>query len=423
MKKLFVNNISLAFITSLICAVTCFTVHIIPRSNSMINFRTEEINRDHKIISNEYLTSVIDVHKTEPAFARRPLTTFLIEEFSKITSLNFGWAFTIINFFMLFIAGILICFVSLAAGHNQKEAVLSTVCFFLSFSVLFSFFRSNYSYDEPLQYIFIFIAFLGLLNKKWIISIIALSLAMITRESSVLLLPSVIFFLLPENKKFISYLNWRYLKKIIIISIPVFFHMVFLYFYLTYYEVGEKSKSDLLNRLYYFHFNFQNTDYAVESVTSLFFAIGLQLYLILWYVKDLENTFLEGRLIKSFIFALILNSVIVLLSTKARETRLFALPLVFIWPILGKVVLTEFRFIKTGIRNLNTWLSILFFLFLIFVGILISKYVYTPTEMNPDENFFHEYLGFTLVLISLHCLIRFLCEKKQKAANLPDAKK
>jgi len=81
------------------------------------------------------------------------------------------------------------------------------------------------------------------------------------------------------------------------------------------------------------------------------------------------------------------------------------LPLLFIWPVLGKVILSEFRIIKKELlasKLYYKWLYILMFLFMCFIGILISKYIYTPTEPERVEKLFHEYLSIALALISFH---------------------
>ncbi|HOY32083.1 MAG TPA: hypothetical protein PKW80_09410 [Bacteroidales bacterium] len=421
MRKTHLKNIIVAFVTSLVCTIICFTIHIIPQSNSMINFKTDSINTSKTSISNDYLSAVIVYHKTEPAFAKRPLTTFLIEGFSKITSLNLGLSFTIINFFLFFLVGILIFYGSLALGNHLKASVLSIVCFFLSFTVLFSFFRSNYSYDEPLQYFFILIALFALFYKNWFVYIFSFSFALIVRESSVFLLPSIALFLFPDKEKTESFINWKYLKRIIVLSIPVFVYLLFLFVYLTYFRIWNQSKTDISGRLSYFHYNFQDANFSNESIISLFLAVGLHFYFIFWYLKDAGLTLFERKLIKSFILTLIINSVVILLAAKAREIRLFALPLLFVWPIIGKVVLSEFKLMKTGYKNLKNLLFVPLFLFLSFISLIISNYIYTLTEPDRNENFFHEYLGITLVLISLHFLIRFLGGRRQKNSK-PDAK-
>lgn len=396
---------SIAILTSLICTIICLTIHILPISNSMINRKTETQNIEKLPISNDYLSSCVEFHKIEPAFAKRPLTTFIVDSFSKFTTLNIGISFVFINFFILFLVGFLIFHLSLSIGNSTKASTLAIVCFFLSFTILFSFFPSNYSYDEPLQYLFILIAMLSIQKRNWLVFIPSFFIALVARESTIILLPSLALFLISEK----GIVPQKYIKRFIVLAIPVLLYILFLYLFLKHLGINKESESDFITRFSFAKYNFQDTEFSNESIISLFLALGIQSYFIFWFSKSSKLSSIENKLIKSFILAFIINSVIVLTTAKARETRLLALPLIFAWPILGNVFITEFQLVKTEFfksKIYKKWLPILLFLFLCCLSIVISKYIYTPTEPDRPDNLFHEYLSISLVLISSHFLIR-----------------
>jgi len=87
------------------------------------------------------------------------------------------------------------------------------------------------------------------------------------------------------------------------------------------------------------------------------------------------------------VVSLIINTLMVLLMAKARETRLFALPLLLVWPLLG---LRRYEWPTTTkpIRPIN-WLLLVLGL----AGTLhLAWNLYQSTVGPNTANFFREYL-------------------------------
>jgi hypothetical protein len=409
---------------SLFCTLFIFCIHTMSGSNSMINFRSDTLNTHHDFISNEYLTIAVDLHKSHPAFAKRPVTTYLTEVLSESTFLNIGESFTFISFLFLFICGILVFYLANAMLNNIRQSNASVILFFLSFTVLFSFFPSIYSYDEPIQYCLVAISLLAILKKNWVIYILSFSIGLIVRESGVLLIPSIAFFLIPIDFKFKNLLSFENIKKGLIILLPVFIYMAYLYLFITMSDIAEESKSDFSDRFSHFIYNFQNQQHSIETFISLFLAIGIQLYLLYWY--QVEKTFnaSEKKLVKSFLLCLFINTIIVIATTKSRETRLFALPLVFIWPIMGKYFLHElksFKFPNLAKRFVSNWIYFTCFLILIAFYILFFVHIYKPTGNGRTSNLQDEYLLILMIVMTLHFLVKnFIKKYTNYNAQLPE---
>ncbi len=407
------KNFLYASSISLICCLFIFKVHTLKKSNSMINWKTETINTKRHTISEEYLVQLVDFHKTELAFIKRPLTTYSIELLSHTTSLSIGQSFVVVNFTLLFFCGIALFYLAKLILDDSRFSNFSVLFFYLSFTVLFSFFPANYSYDEPLQYLLIFLSFAALLKRKWVLFILWFTIAIIARESSILILPAfaLYFFGFTFKKPF----QTENIKRILALVVPVVFYAVFLYLFITLSGIGKASQNDLTSRLSHFLFNFQSQEYAVESFFSLALAIGVHVYFLFSYLSDNVLNGMEKKLVKSFLLTLIINTIIVLISTLARETRLFALPLIFIWPVFGKILLHELKILgspKNYLKLVNNILPIGTLILLWAFCFLIYRFIYTQTN-GVTKNYLDEYLLVMSALISLHFVIKMRLKHSQ----------
>jgi hypothetical protein len=372
----------------------------------MINWKTETVNKAHKIISNQHLTETVVFHKTQPAFAKRPLTTYFIEVLANHTPLNIGEAFVAVNFGLLFFCGIALFYLSRLILENTRLSNFSVLFFFLSFTVLFSFFPTNYSYDEPLQYLLIFLSLVAMIKKKWELFILGFSLSLIARESTIILLPAIALYFMEFKWK--SLFHSESIKKMLALILPVVIYAAFLYLFISLSGIGKESKDDLSGRFSHFLINFQNQEYAVESFLSLALAVGVQAYFLFSYLSNNPLTATEKKLIKAFLLTMVFNTIIVLTTTLARETRLFALPLVFIWPIFGKVLIQELKILgsaKNYLKLVTNPISIGTLILLWAFCFLIYRFIYIQTN-GIRQNHLDEYLLLFSALISLHFVMK-----------------
>lgn len=382
----------------------------------MINYSNNKINPAQNFISNEYLTITVDYHKSFHAFARRPITTYLIDLISRNTLLSIGQSFVLINFFFLIICGIALFYLSNTLLNAIPFSYISVVLFYLSFTILFAFFPTIYSYDEPIQYFLIFISLIALLNEKWTLYVISFSLSLITRESGLVLLPSIAIFLFSfrlKNEKLISSTN---LKNFILLIFPVIIYLGYLFTFIYLTGVSEETKTEFTKRLSLFDFNFQDQRFAIESIFSIFLTIGFSLYILFWYTKEYLLNAKEYKMVKAFLLSLIINTILVLTTAQAREARLFALPLIFIWPLLGKFFYHEIQLFKSLvlIKNiLKNWAYMSFLLMLIFISSIFRNFIFHPTGWEKDTSYQDEYFLILLILISIHFVAKSFALKKR----------
>ncbi len=335
-------------------------------------------------LDNAYMEQVYHLHQTEAAFARRPITSQFIFHLTQI-GLSVGAAFSIINFLFLFFDGLIICAIAKQLGLKGEAIQWSVISFFGCFSILFSFFSTIYSYDEPIQYFFILAALYYLINTKFLFFSILFSFGLLVRESGLILMPGVLYFIY-KNKSF-------HLKSIVAIIFPIVFYFTIQHYFFAEFMVVEQ------NRFLAWQYNFQNFQFGIESLVSGILIIAPAIYFLFYNKKNTTTHPLVG----SFIITCILNVTIVLLSTKARESRLFALPLIFVWGILGQYI---FEWKNVFLQNIQMSKTIdtfekakirLFTKIIAFAG--ISFFLYRPSNPNGMGMIYQTYFLIVLLLL------------------------
>ncbi|MGB7395302.1 MAG: hypothetical protein WA913_12990, partial [Pricia sp.] len=123
----------LPYLVALLFTLMIFGLHMLPNMDSMLN-------ENNTRISHGFLKSQIDYHQEIAPFARRPLTSFLIESAMQHLGLRPGHAFILINFLLLFLSGTLLFRLSKTLKATTAQGLINLCVYFLSFSVLFAFF-------------------------------------------------------------------------------------------------------------------------------------------------------------------------------------------------------------------------------------------------------------------------------------------
>jgi hypothetical protein len=387
------------YILAIALTIATFSMHFGKRADSMINDK-------NNVISEAYLQYVVDVHKLDPTFTRRPLTTLLIESCASAFKITTGLSFILVNFSLLCLAGILLYKLSEKLGSSFKACVVNMTVFFLCFSNLYAFFPPVYSYDEPLQYCLIFAALIFFFDKKWILFTLTFSVALIARESTMILLPGLALLMVEMPIRLKSLFSRSYIRTGLLLALPLICYLIFLFSYTAYIDHAQIPQSTSYGRLAHFWINFGSPEAAIESFFSAFVVLGVPVYLIISHFKNSGFSSEQKKIIQAFVVTLVINTLIVLLTTKARESRLFALPLFFIWPFFGTFFREEIKTICAAENYLllfKKWSYLLLFLFLNALNYLVSFKVYKTTGGGDD--YFREYLFVVLFIGISHVLI------------------
>ena len=383
----------------LVCTLLIFGLHMSENMDSMLN---ENNNR----ISNGFLTSQIKYHKEFGPFARRPFTTWLIETTSETFGMKLGVAFVPVNFFLLFLSGILIYFLSICLKQNKQQGLFNMLCYFLTFSILFAFFPPVFSYDEPLQYCFILLGLLAFVQKKWVFYVLFFSLALVTRETTVLLLPALLIFLPGLKTASKKWFAIDRLRLSALIVLPVVFYGAFIAIYLWKHQLIGATKTEMISRYSCFLENFEDTKNTVESLASFFVSLGVPLYFAFLFLKRKGKNNFHQKFVYAFLLTVLINSPIVFVSSFARESRLFALPLFFLWPMVSQLFGKDLKILsslKTYTQLLMKWRYLLPFLILNFLNYWFCFRYYQKLGLG-ENTYFAEYLFLSIFIITTHFL-------------------
>ena len=371
-------------------ALLVLAIHFWPGNNSMLNLNSWDYMNPEKGLNEVYLEEVISYHQTEPTFARRRLTTTVVMGLHQVTGLTKGQSFVLFNFIVLWLTGIVISISALFQSKKMRTALLSGLPFWLSFPVLFAFFPTIYSYDDPLLYFFLAMTLLAIkLGNQW--SAAALfALAIVTRESAVIMLPGIMLLYNDGFKLANLKTSWKKWWPFLVVSVLYLAGLFWLE-----YGVAEQSISyDASRRFATFFYNFQNMQFGAESVFS--FVLVCILALSTWL-----NNGRGKRYRQAFFLTLVLNTAVVLVFTQARESRLFILPLFFWFPYAGELLIDSLQELLLMIRTKKWYYSVGLSLYALFAGWIVYQ-IYEPTAMRSYENWHQEYL---FVLVTFTALI------------------
>ncbi len=390
----------LPYLVALSFTLIIFGIHMLPNMDSMLN-------ENNTRISHGFLKSQIDYHQEIAPFARRPLTSFLIESITGKIGIRHGHAFILINFILLFFSGLLLFKLSKTLKATTVQSLFNMCVYFSSFSVVFAFFPPVFSYDEPLQYCFILLSLIAFVERKWFWYVTLFTLALISRETTMLLLPALLFFIPSLGKFNIRLLSKRHLRFCIPILLPLLFYGIYLVLFIYTHDQLKATQIEMASRYSCFLENFESTKNTVETWTSLFLALAPFLYLIAVQMPRKDDPTWQKKWVGAFLLTVIINTPIVILTAFARETRLFALPLFFIWPLTASLFGREIKLLfSIGLypEVFRKWPYLLGLLALTAVNFWFCFQVYP--ELGLGENtFFGEYLFLINELMVLHGLL------------------
>jgi hypothetical protein len=250
-----------------------------------------------------------------------------------------------------------------------------------------------------------------LVKKYWIPFILSFTLALIARESALILVPGLILiFILTESSfKFSDFFARKRISNLLYILLPVGLYFIFLSLYLSHFGLEASTEKDFSQRFDHFDLNLGNSTYAVETFISFFVELGAPLYFTFHFLQKKSPISPERmKYIRAFLLTVVLNSIVVVLTTKAREVRLFIIPLFFLWPIFGQLFVEELKLLirpKLYWQTFTKWPYLLFFIFLNFFNYFLSFKIYVLTLGFHSENYFGEYLFIMNSIIITHLLI------------------
>jgi len=416
--KLKINHIFHLLLVCLLSVLFNLYVHVAEPANSMVNYvNKNHPNTENLIVTDGFLPWAVDYHQTLPDFKKRPFTSFLVENVAVFFSVRISIAFVWVNYFFLFCSGFLIYFLAKLYLLSHPKALGSVIFFYFSFSILLAYFIPIATYDEPIQYFLILLSLFFLKKGYKLLFAIIFSFAVISRESSLILLPGIALFLFGIDFKNILKDKKVFLKNVLMLSIPVVIYLAYLYFfYDNNPEILKETKEVLAKKYQIYQRNFRNLKEVSRTLLSFYSVIIFPIFLLFLNSKYYQFIKIDNRLLKAFWLTFLLNSIVIFITVYAEESRVFTLPFLLLFPIFGEILLKSnslkffyylLDFKKVGLVVLTTLLS--WFVF---------NYLYAFTGFEMKDNYYVEY---NVVIIFLMIVVgykaKFLKSLTQNSFN------
>lgn len=382
------NRVKRSLLLGLALTTFSLALHFLPIWVTMLN--RGPVAWDGAPLTQDYIAQVIEDHRSGPdiSFRRRPLTTWCLDALSS-TGIAPKTAFVAWGFALFFLSGLLIRALALSAGSGGLQASIAQAAFHLSPTVLCAWFDPMYTYDEPLQYAAFLAALLAAMCRQNILAVLAMAVSLIAHETSAFLLPA--FLLLPNT-------SWK--LRWTLAAAPIALFILFLIVFLPSAGIASDSAHDALLRLETLAFNFSSPAMAAETIGYLLMTLLLPTVLLLRTNRDGTS---QPWLMRAFWIALVLNTAAVLVAAKAREARVFALPLLLGWPLLGAAISAQLDRLG-GLRAVWRLLRRPLRMALLICGVLaihVAVRHFFPLSTNvPGDNLWHEYLSAQLVAVA-----------------------
>lgn len=266
-----------------------------------------------------------------------------------------------------------------------------------SYPVLCIHFIPNFSWDDLWAYIALIWVVYFFLKEKYFLTVIFFSFAILSRESSVLILP---FFYFYKNQK-----GFRLSHKILLsMSIAAYL----LYRMWLFPDFNPNRFSNIIN-------NFVDLNSTKQSLYSLFISFGYLWIASFVGYKSLinKNAVTNIRLDKNFFLSAFIISIlciiVILFSAQARETRLFFIPFIFLIPLALSTMDNIYLKTKALFNEYSKIIFIIISLILFILLIIFSVIIFPVFSFLPMIDFHRVLFAIHLFII---CIILFLTIKK-----------
>ena len=408
-KKIGVISIKQLGIAVLVClglTLFSFSLHIFPGTNTMVNYEDNNPKNENLIVTDGFLPWAVDYHHQLLEFKKRPVAVFLIEKFTKIFNVRISLAFVFVNFFFQFLGGLLVYYLSRLYHYLHKEAILSVVAYFFSFSILLAYFIPIATVDEPVQYFFILLSFVALQKKQRLFFIVFFTMASISRETSLLLLPVIVLFFMELDLKRLSSQRLQVLKVVVVSGLPVLIYIIYsIWFYKENPQLVEETKTLFSQKFtYYKTKNFLDFEHTIQTLLSIISVNLLPLFLIFYFRTKHQVSILESKIFYAFWITFGINFIMVILSAYVEESRVLTLPYLILFPIFGKILNEVIQFNKPFLKYLLNWKNILLLVVVVATSTWkLFKLGSKLTNYKPHENLnlFVEYNTLAVLFIVL----------------------
>ena len=349
-------------------AVACFVIVNIFLPTYMNGYSTDIKISLADLYNNNRFQLMLENRLNDPVFIKRPILYGALKYISAYTNLPYQLVYILINFISL-----ISIFVILKRIGNifQVKTDNSIPFLFIFYPFLFCNTSLIKGFEDFLHWALSLFTFYFLISKNNILAFLFLSLSILTRETTLLMLPLFIFVM---EKKTIT---------LLLMLLTIIFTIYIIVF------IGEKNEEAytflVTKRFTAFNDNFGSLTLIIRSLFSIFLCVFIPLYFL---QRNKRN-----KLIKWMQWTAIITLIIAMFSSLINEARIIFYPLLFTVP-----------FWESGLRQLYDKLVIidktdlLIYLCSILIAIPVSFLIYNPCD-NKSCIFYQFYMSILLIFL------------------------
>jgi len=228
------------------------------------------------------------------------------------------------------------------------------------------------------------------------------TVAIITRENTLILLPGIVLFLLGIDFRKLFHKKIKTLLLLIPMVLPVVFYVIYLFwFYGENPEMVESTKGAMTAKSSVYLKNFGSIK---NTVTTVLFFISVHLlpfFLVRIYKKKNSFTPFELNLVYAFILTFCINTPLILAFGYAEECRVFILPFLFLFPVFGKIIKKSISFSLPFFKYMVHPIKLIVLLLVTILAWVIFDYFFSLTNLKMNENLYREYNTFSVLIIGV----------------------
>ena len=347
---------------------------------SQFNGFTSPLHEGFTVLwDNPYSNEMLLLRETNESFYHRFIFRG-IHRWIVNLGLTSQFGFTILSCLFILVNYWIIVNISQQLNRSTDAHKWISIFYFGSFPILFAYLGGIFTYEEPIQYFFLFMTLYFILKNKIFISTIFFTLALFSKETSILFLP-VFFYFSKNNRNEKRYLIYLILSVVAyIISVQLLIPEVI---QIKLYDFTRTT------RFYGWQHNFATWQKTSETLFNILFVLLIPF--ILYQKRQIIKTQRLKWFNYGFNFLVIVNTTLVCLAGLAREARLFMLPLILFWPLVPTLVENV---LKTKLKAKEVFLAFI-------PAVIIAWYVYQPSVYGTG----FIYKGYAVIYLVLTSLL------------------
>ncbi len=333
----------------------------------------------------------VSVHQRVHAFQVRPLTTSIVVALHDHAGVPFRTGFMVLQFMLFLLCGPVFWYFLRILGFSPAYSLAGMIIYLLTLPLFLAHFEPVHTWSDFWVYLFVPLSFTMAMRRRYVVALITIVLALMARETTFLFLPVWFLFIYAgRDRRYTLAAGLTLLAAALFVGARLWFFG----------RITAPPEAD-------FQFNFENYLRGSDTIFSLIVSLGFVWVVGLWQV--FHRARLPIRFYNLIRFGAIFTAAGFVSSTilmaRARETRLFVPPVIFLLPLILVYVQERAARIKSILRRLPAWTTALGGVALLALGIWAAKLAFPKFEYRlwPDGNW--TYLGLHLALIALFLIV------------------